>query len=336
MNNNEVLLGHGSGGRLTHDLLDKIFIKHFSNPILNKKNDSAVFKLDDTNIAFTTDSYVINPIFFPGGDIGKLAVCGTVNDLAVSGAKPLYMTVSFIIEEGLKFNDLEKIVKSMSDETKKAEILIVSGDTKVVNKGECDKIFINTSGIGIMQKEYNIKNTINPGDKLIINGFIGDHEIAILSKRNSIELKEKIISDCASLNELIKKAINISEKIKFMQDITRGGLATILSEIVIKNNNIGMKIDESKIPVREEVKGLCEIFGFDPLYLANEGKVLLIVDKNDAEKIINVWQQDQFGKNSQIIGEVTQEHKGKVILKTIAGGNRIIDMLSGLQLPRIC
>ena len=336
MNNDEILLGHGSGGKLTHDLLDKIFFKYFNNPILNKKNDSAVFEINDAKVAFTTDSYVINPIFFPGGDIGKLAVCGTVNDLAVSGANPLYLTASFIIEEGLKFSDLEKIVKSMSEEAKKIRVLIVTGDTKVVNKGECDKLFINTSGIGIIEKGYNLNNSIKVGDKILINGFIGDHEIAILSKRNSIELKDKIISDCASLNNLIKKAIKISKNIKFMQDITRGGLATILSEIITKNNNIGITIDEKEIPVRESVKGLCEIFGFDPLYLANEGKVLMIVAKNDAEKIVKEWKQDKLGKDAKIIGEIVNENIGKVILKTVAGGNRIIDMLSGLQLPRIC
>lgn len=336
MNNKEILLGYGSGGKLTHELLDKIFIRYFSNPILNKKNDSAVLNLSATNIAFTTDSYVINPIFFPGGNIGKLAVCGTVNDLAVSGASPLYISASFIIEEGLKFNDLEKIVKSMSDEAKRAGVLIVTGDTKVVNKGECDKLFINTSGIGIIEKNYYIENNIKAGDKIIINGFVGDHEIAILSVRNSIELKNKIVSDCASLNQLIKKAINISNNIKFMQDITRGGLATILSEIIIKNSNLGISIEEKNIPVREEVKGLCEIFGFDPLYLANEGKVLLIVDKNDAEKIIKEWRKDPLGENAVVIGEVIQEHKGNVVLQTVAGGNRIVDMLSGLQLPRIC
>ena len=336
MKNNKILLGHGSGGKLTHELLDHIFIKYFNNSFLNKKNDSAILKLNESEIAFTTDSYVINPIFFPGGDIGKLAVCGTVNDLAVSGAKPLYITASFIIEEGLEISVLKKVVKSMADEARNAGVLIVAGDTKVVNKGECDKIFINTSGIGIVDKRYNLNNKIKAGDKILINGYLGDHEIAILSKRNSIQLKNNVISDCASLNTLIKKAINKSINIKFMQDITRGGLGTILSEIILKNNNFGINIIEKNIPIREEVKGLCEIFGYDPFYLANEGKVLMIVDKDDAEKIITEWQKDQLGKQANIIGEVVKDHKGKVVLETIVGGTRIIDMLSGLQLPRIC
>lgn len=224
----------------------------------------------------------------------------------------------------------------MADESKKAGVLIVTGDTKVVNKGECDKIFINTSGIGVFEKESNLSNKIEAGDKIIINGFIGDHEIAVLSQRNLIEFKDKLISDCASLNILIKKAMSVSSKIKYMQDITRGGLATILAEIVNKNNNFGFEINEMDIPIRESVNGLCEVFGFDPLYLANEGKVLMIVDRIDAEKIINIWKEDPLGKNANIIGEVVKEHKGKAILKTIIGGNRIIDMLSGIQLPRIC
>lgn len=334
--NDEILLGHGSGGKLTHDLIDKVFIKYFNNPFLIKKNDSAVLKIDNSRIAFTTDSYVVNPIFFPGGDIGKLAVCGTVNDLAVAGAKPLYLSASFIIEEGLSLNILEKIACSMADESKKAGVIIVAGDTKVVNKGDCDNIFINTSGIGVIQDEYNNQNNIQAGDKIIINGFIGDHETAILSERNNIKLKDKIISDCASLNNLIKKAMNASNKIKFMQDVTRGGLATILSEIALKNSNIGLEIEEKEIPIRENVKGLCEIFGFDPLYFANEGKVLMIVDKNDADAIIKAWKNDPLGKNAKVIGEVVQEHKGKALLKTMVGGSRILDMLSGLQLPRIC
>ncbi len=335
--NNEILLSHGSGGKLTHDLIDQIFLKYFNNLELLKKNDSAVLKIDNSKIAFTTDSYVVNPIFFPGGDIGKLAVCGTVNDLAVSGAKPLYLSASFIIEEGLSITVLEKIVSSMADEAKKAGVIIVTGDTKVVNKGECDKIFINTSGIGIIQDKYNVyEQNIKVGDKIIINGYIGDHETAILSQRNEIKLKDEIISDCASLNKLIEKAMNVSDKIKFMQDITRGGLATILAEIVLKNKNIGIKIEEKDIPVRESVNGLCEIFGFDPLYLANEGKVLIIVDNNHADKIIKAWKNDPAGKNGKIIGEIVKDHKGKAVLNTVIGGSRIIDMLSGLQLPRIC
>ena len=289
-------------------------------------------------IAFTTDSYVVDPIIFPGGNIGKLAVCGTVNDLSVSGAKPLYLSCGFIIEEGLLISDLDIIVKSMAEEASKAGVKIVTGDTKVVDKGKCDKIFINTSGIGILQeKQKNISfgKEIMVGDKVIINGNIGDHGTAILCARNSIEYSNSVLSDCAPLNELISKVLSVSDKVKFMRDATRGGLATVICELAEKHK-FGIELFENALPVQESVRGLCEIFGFDPLYMANEGKVVMVVGKDDAEKVLIALKKDVNGKNAAIIGEITEANKGMVVMKTGIGGKRIIDMLAGEQLPRIC
>lgn len=336
--NKQILLGHGSGGKLSHDLIIELFLKYFDNPTLNSQTDSALLKIESENIAFTTDSYVVDPVFFPGGDIGKLAVAGTVNDIAVSGAKPLFLSASFIIEEGLPLSDLTTIVKSMAEEAKKAGVIIVTGDTKVVNKGKCDKIFINTSGIGILNKKHkNISSgkNIKTGDKIIINGTIGDHGMAILSARNELNIKSNIVSDCACLNHLIEKALSVSSEIKFMRDATRGGVATILSELS-ENKNFGIQINESSVKVKEEVRGMCEILGFDPLYVANEGKVLMIVGRKDAEKVLKILKQDKLGKDSTIIGEIVDEHPGKSWITTGIGGKRIIDMLAGEQLPRIC
>jgi hydrogenase expression/formation protein HypE len=333
-----ILLSHGAGGKSTRKLIRDIFIKHFDNNILNAMNDSAVLKLTNDKIAFTTDSFVINPVIFPGGDIGKLAVCGTVNDIAVSGANPLYLSASFIIEEGLGLNLLERIVISMADEAKKAGVKIVTGDTKVVGKGECDKIYINTTGIGIFDNDrYDLNdfNKIKPGDKVIINGFIGDHEIAVLKHRQSLELPEEIISDCACLNKLVQKAMNVSRNIKFCRDATRGGLATVLCEAV-DDKNFGITIYEDNIPVRGSIIAVTDIFGFDPLYLANEGKVVMIVDGSDVDKIIDALRLDELGVNSLIIGEVTSSDCGKVVMETRVGGRRFVDMLYGAQLPRIC
>ncbi|MFA4851907.1 MAG: hydrogenase expression/formation protein HypE [Bacteroidales bacterium] len=338
MTNNKILLNHGSGGKITHELISSIFIKYFSNEILKSQTDSAILNIDSNLLAYTTDSYVVDPIFFPGGNIGKLAVCGTVNDLAVSGAKPLYLSCGFIIEEGFLLYDLETIVKSMAEEAKKAGVYIVTGDTKVVDKGKCDKIFINTSGIGLLDRKrehISFGNEIEAGDMVIVNGTIGDHGTAILCARNSIEYTSNVLSDCASLNHTIFKALNISDRIKFMRDATRGGLATVLCELAEKHN-FGIEANESSIPVQESVRGLCEIFGFDPLYMANEGKVVMVVGRNDAEKVLKVLKEDDFGKNAAIIGEVTESNKGMVVMNTGIGGRRIIDMLAGEQLPRIC
>lgn len=337
MTNDKILLNHGAGGKLSHDLIGRIFVKYFDNPILKQQTDSAIISVDSSLLAFTTDSYVVDPIFFPGGNIGKLAVCGTVNDLSVSGAKPLYISCGFIIEEGFLFSDLEKIVKTMCEEATKAGVLIVTGDTKVVDKGKCDKIFINTAGIGILNelnKGISFGDDIKEGDKIIINGNIGDHGTAILCARNNIEYSNSVLSDCTSLNYLIADAMNAG-KIKFMRDATRGGVATVLCELAEKLK-MEIVLNEDKIPVQESVRGLCEIFGFDPLYMANEGKVVMIVNNNDAENILKKIEKNNLGKNAAIIGEISKEHPRMVTMKTQIGGKRIIDMLAGEQLPRIC
>ena len=313
-------------------------MKYFSNDHLDAQTDSAILGLSQKNIAFTTDSYVVDPIFFQGGNIGKLAVCGTVNDLAVSGAKPLYLSCGFIIEEGFPMDDLETIVKTMAEEAKIAGVKIVTGDTKVVNRGKCDKIFINTAGIGEMEedkKHISFGTNVEDGDKIIINGSVGDHGIAILAARESLNFKSEINSDCVALNGLIGDALNIIGGIKFMRDATRGGIATVLCELA-KSKKLGISIDEKNIPVKEIVKGTCEIFGFDPLYLANEGKVVMVVSQKDADHILKVLQAHPLGKESAIIGEITGSNPGKVLMQTEVGGRRIIDMLAGEMLPRIC
>ncbi len=333
-----ILLGHGSGGQLMHDLITSLFIEHFSNPVLNRQTDSALLRLNKDEIAFTTDAFVVDPIFFPGGDIGKLAICGTVNDVAVAGAKPLYISCSFILEEGLPFSDLEKIVRSMADEARNAGVQIVTGDTKVVDKGKCDKVFITTTGIGELDgqhREISSGSLIKPGDKIIINGSIGDHGMAVMSARNDLNLQTSIASDCASLNGLIEEALSVSDQIRFMRDATRGGLATILAELS-QNKPYGILINEEELVVEENVRGICELLGFDPLYVANEGKVLMVVGRNDAEKVLSKLRNHRLGKASSIIGEVVSDHPGKSWINTAVGGKRIIDVLAGEQLPRIC
>ncbi len=336
--NKNILLSHGSGGKLSHELISDIFVKHFDNDILSAQTDSAILDLQGSHLAFTTDSYVVDPIFFQGGNIGKLAVCGTVNDLAVSGAKPLYLSCGFIIEEGFPISDLESIVKTMAEEATKAGVKIATGDTKVVNKGKCDKIFINTAGIGLLgpeRKNISFGKNIAPGDKIIVNGSIGDHGIAILAARESLSFQADIQSDCAALNGLIESCLELSSGIKFMRDATRGGIATVLCELA-ENKDLGIIMNETSIPVSELVKGTCEVFGFDPLYLANEGKVVMVVSKKDATKVLEKMQKHPFGQEAQIVGEIVADHPGKVLLQTEIGGRRIIDMLAGEMLPRIC
>jgi len=338
MKNNTILLGHGSGGKLSHELINTIFFKHFGENDKGFPTDASILMLPDKHIAFTTDSYVVDPIFFPGGNIGKLAVCGTVNDLAVSGATPLYLSCGFIIEEGFAFDQLEEIVKTMADEALKAGVKIVAGDTKVVDKGKCDKIFINTSGIGsilLKHKHISYGQFIKPGDKIITNGNIGDHGVTIIGARNNISFSDDLQSDCASLNGLITEVMNASENIVFMRDATRGGIATVLCELV-ENRDYGIVIHEADIPVSESVSGLCEVFGFDPLYIANEGKVVMVVAEKDSDKVLQAMKAHPLGQNAAIIGEITSENAQKVLLETSIGGKRVMDMLTGEQLPRIC
>jgi len=336
--NKNILLGHGSGGKLSHKLISNLFVKYFHNDILDLQTDASVIQVDSDLISFTTDSFVVDPIFFPGGNIGKLAIAGTVNDLAVSGARPLYLSASFIIEEGLPYKDLEIIVQTMAEEAQKAGVRIVTGDTKVVNRGKCDKVFINTTGIGALdekRKSIGLGSEIKPGDKVIINGTLADHGMCIMAVREGLGFQAEIESDCASLNHLIGDVLSVSEQLKFMRDATRGGLATVLCELA-ESRNLGFEIDESSLPVKENVRGICELLGFDPLYVANEGKVLMIVGKEDAGKILETLKQNELGKEAAIIGEVVDNHHGKAWMTTGIGGRRIIDMLAGEQLPRIC
>lgn len=335
----KITLAHGSGGIQMHRLIRELFQKRFRNELLDRMSDSAVIgnpagKGDE--LCFTTDSYVVVPLFFPGGDIGKLAVCGTVNDLAVEGATPLFLSCGFIVEEGCDIAILEKVADSMAGTAREAGINIVTGDFKVVEKGKADKVFINTSGIGRRHKGKKIgQENIRSGDKVLINGFIGEHGAAVLAARGNFDLQSDVKSDCAPLNGIIAEMMAASDGIRFMRDPTRGGVATTLNEIV-GGADFGIVLDETALPLRDEVKAACEILGFDPLYLANEGKVIAIVSAKDAARILEAMRRHPLGRESRIIGEVTETHAGRVVLKTTLGAHRIIDMLSGEQLPRIC
>jgi hydrogenase expression/formation protein HypE len=335
MSDETILLAHGSGSRLSHELIEKNFLPPLANPLLAKLDDSAVFDLSG-RLAFTTDSYVVNPIFFPGGDIGKLAVCGTINDLAMSGATPLYLSLSLIIEEGLTFGELKKIVKSIKAAAEEAGVNIVTGDTKVVNRGSADKLFINTSGIGTVPPDIDISgDNAKVGDKIILSGTIGDHGIAVMSQREGLKFSVPVQSDCAPLNKLVSQMLEASSRIHCLRDPTRGGLATTLNELA-RQSKVGISIEENKIPVHDGVRGACELLGFDPLYVANEGKLVAMVAADDTQKILAKIKRNRYGADASIIGEVTDEHKGKVIMKTRLGASRIVDMLSGELLPRIC
>jgi hydrogenase expression/formation protein HypE len=331
-----VSLNHGSGGRQTHELIRKVFMKRFG--MTEPLTDSAIVKDMGFTLAFTTDSYVVNPVFFPGGNIGKLAVCGTVNDLAVSGAKPVYLSASFIIEEGFNLNDLVTIAESMAEEALKAGVMIVTGDTKVVEKGKCDKIFITTSGTGILDNNMEHISTgshVKPGDKLIINGPVGNHAIAVLGSRNNLSFTTPVVSDCASLNHLIKYVLEDCNEIHFMRDLTRGGLAGVLNELAEMTGN-GVVVNEASVPVDDPVRGACEMLGFDPFYLANEGKVLIVTGSDSCKKVLDILRSYQLGRESAIIGEIISDKQKLVALNTFAGGIRILHMPSGSQLPRIC
>ncbi len=336
--NKTILLGHGSGGLMTSDLIRDLFLRYFNNSTLDKLSDSAILNIDGASLAFTTDSFVVDPLFFPGGDIGKLAVCGTVNDLCVSGAKPLFLSAGFIIEEGFSMVELDLITASMAREAEIAGVQIVTGDTKVVKRGQCDKLFINTSGIGSIEKKHALiagGSLIQPGDQVLVNGFLGDHEMAILSAREHLDFEEAIFSDVAPLNSMIAQLLEAGIEIHFMRDITRGGVATILSEIA-SGGKSGIEIEEGWIPIREQVNGLCEIYGFNPLYLANEGKVLMITSRESAGRAIDIMKQTDTGKEARVIGSISSLNPGKVIMKSVIGGTRLIDKLAGEQLPRIC
>jgi hydrogenase expression/formation protein HypE len=334
-NVDKILLAHGSGGKLSQELFIKHLLPDLANPILERMDDSAVFELSG-RVAFTTDSFVVNPLFFPGGDIGKLAVCGTVNDLSMAGAKPLYLSLAFIIEEGLPIEDLQKVMDSIHQAVEAAHVKIITGDTKVVNRGSADKLFINTTGVGLIPSGVEISGSnARVGDKIILSGTIGDHGIAVISQREGLRFKIPILSDCAPLNSLVANMLVYPDSIHSMRDPTRGGLASTLNEISMQSK-VGLNIIEDKIPVLDSVRSACDILGFDPLYVANEGKLAAVVAPEKAEEILNIMKLNQFGKESAIIGEITAEHPGRVVMKTRLGTSRIVDMLSGELLPRIC
>jgi hydrogenase expression/formation protein HypE len=330
-----ILLAHGSGGKLSHELVEKKFLPFLANPALNRLDDSAIFEASG-RMAFTTDGYVVNPIFFPGGDIGKLAVCGTVNDLAMNGARPLYLSLSAIIEEGFLLSELEQIVQSIKKAAEEAEVSIIAGDTKVVNRGQADKLFITTSGVGTIPTGVDISGAnARAGDKLLLSGTIGDHGIAIMSQREGLKFSVTLESDCAPLNRLVSQMLEASSRIHCLRDPTRGGLATTLNELA-RQSKVGIVVEESKIPVKEEVRAACELLGLDPVYVANEGKLVAIVDPADADEILAQMRKNIYGRDAAIIGEVTSEHPAKVVMKTKLGPSRMVDMLSGELLPRIC
>lgn len=331
-----ILLAHGGGGTLSHKLISKLFYPQFANDILDQQHDSGVFELNGSRIALTTDSYVIHPIFFPGGDIGSLAINGTINDLSMAGAKPLFISAAFIIEEGFEIEELWKIVLSMEKAAKDAGVKIITGDTKVVDKGKGDKIFINTSGIGIVPEGVNISpKNCQPGDVIILSGKIAEHGVAIMSSRENLEFETTIKSDSAPLNGLVEKMLNASKEIHVMRDPTRGGVASTLNEIAM-TAKVGILIEEEKIPISEEVKGACEILGLDPLYIANEGKLIAFISENSSEEVLEAMRSHPLGREACIIGKVTSTNPEDVIMKTSIGSTRIVDMMSGEQLPRIC
>jgi hydrogenase expression/formation protein HypE len=331
----KVLLAHGSGGRLSHELIEKYIVPHLKNTFLERMDDSAAIDLSG-RLAFTTDSYVIKPIFFPGGDIGRLAVCGTINDLATSGAVAKYLSLGLIIEEGFPFADLERIISSVASTAKEAGVIVVTGDTKVVDHGSADGIFINTSGIGVIPQGVDISGSrATEGDRVIITGTIGDHGIAVMAQREGLKFNLPVESDCAPLNGLVADIINISPQIHCLRDPTRGGLATTLNELA-HQSGVGIQIHEQSIPVKDAVRGMSEILGLDPLYIANEGKMVIITAPEDADRIIETLHGNKYGKDAAVIGEVTSQHKGRVVLKTGLGASRIVDMLTGDLLPRIC
>jgi len=330
-----ILLSHGSGGSQSHSLIENVMLPRFSNSFLSPLGDAAELEVDSAKLFFTTDSFVVHPLFFPGGDIGKLAICGTVNDLAVMGAIPLYLSAAFIIEEGLAMDELTAVLDSMKAAAELAGVSIVTGDTKVVERGSADRLFITTSGVGRRHKNAP-SGKIEAGDRVLVSGTLGDHGMAVLAVREGLKLGGKTPeSDCAPLNGMTKALLNEGLRIRFMRDPTRGGLATVANEVA-GSSGLGIVLDENAIPVREEVKAVCELLGFDPLYVANEGKVMVITAREDADRAVEVMRSLPEGRDACIIGEVTEAGPGRVVLNTVIGGRRIIDMLTGDQLPRIC
>jgi len=360
----KILLAHGSGGQMSHELVEHLFLKYFDSPILARLDDAAVFGVSDSldlrpetlnlRLAFTTDSYVVSPIFFPGGDIGKLAVCGTVNDLAMGGATPLYLSVGLVLEEGLLLADLERVVASMATTAQDAGVQIVTGDTKVVDRGKADRLFINTAGIGVVPAGVELGgDRVRPGDIVILNGTVGDHGMTIMSQREGLRFDSPLVSDCAPLHGLVARMLDAlpapggygnpprmgeelsMEALRCLRDPTRGGLATALNEVAGKSG-VGIEIEEQAVPVRDAVRAACELLGLDPLYVANEGKLVAFVAPEAADTVLDAMRAHEYGREAAVIGQVTSEHVGRVVLRTPLGARRILDMLVGDQLPRIC
>ena len=333
-----VLLGHGSGGRLSHDLITRLFLPALGNDVLNRLEDQATCDLPGLNnarLAMTTDSFVVRPIFFPGGDIGRLAVHGTINDLAVGGARPLFLTAAFILEEGLALEDLRRIVLSMKTAADEAGVMVVAGDTKVVDRGKGDQIFITTTGVGLVPTGRHLSvSSARPGDAILVSGTIGDHGMAIMSVREGLEFETALESDTAALNGLVEAMLTV-DGIRAMRDPTRGGVSSALNEIAAASE-VGIELVESAIPLRDSVRGACEILGLDPLYVANEGKLLAIVAPEHGDELLAAMRQHPLGKDAAIVGRVTTGHPRTLVMRSIAGGNRVVPVLAGEQLPRIC
>jgi hydrogenase expression/formation protein HypE len=336
LKNGRIDMSHGSGGKAMAQLVDEVFVKAFANPLLEQRNDQAMFEVAAGRMVVTTDSYVVSPLFFPGGDIGSLAVHGTVNDIAMAGAKPLYLTVGFIIEEGFALKDLDRIVASMAEAARAAGVAIVTGDTKVVERGKGDGVFINTTGIGVVPPGVSPSgDRALPGDAVLVSGTLGDHGVAIMSTREGLSFETSILSDSAALHGLVAAMVAAVPGIHVMRDPTRGGLATTLNEIA-HQSGVGMVLSEAAVPVREEVAAACELLGLDPLYVANEGKLVAICEPEDAETLLTVMKSHPLGADAAIIGTVREDSHRFVQLETTFGGKRIVDWLAGEQLPRIC
>jgi hydrogenase expression/formation protein HypE len=332
----KILLGHGSGGKLSAELIRDVFLPALQNPVLAQLNDQAVVSINGLRLALTTDSFVVKPLFFPGGDIGSLAVHGTINDLAVGGATPLFLSAAFILEEGLSMDELRRVVSSMQRAAAQAGVQVVTGDTKVVEKGKGDGLFINTTGVGLVPDGLDLSaDHARPGDKVLLSGSIGDHGIAILAQREGLEFETTIESDSAALHTLVADMLRVTEEIRCMRDPTRGGLSSALNEIAALSR-VSIELEERAIPVREEVKGACELLGLDPLYVANEGKLIAIVAPGVADELLRTMRGHPLGRESQIIGTVKDDNPGLVTMRTTLGTTRIVDMLAGDQLPRIC
>jgi hydrogenase expression/formation protein HypE len=336
MTPNQITLDHGSGGEASHELVHDMFLKRLDNEFLRRLDDSAVVNLAGGRFAMTTDSYVVDPIFFPGGNIGSLAVHGTVNDLSMQGAVPLYLTLGLILEEGLPMEDLVRIMDSVAEAAGEAGVKVVAGDTKVVPKGNMDKVFINTAGIGSIPQGVEVgSHNARPGDLILINGDIGDHGVAILASREGLDFQTHLTSDSAPLNRLVAAVLTASSRVHVLRDPTRGGVATALNEIA-DQSKVGVYLFEDALPVSQPVMAASELLGLDPLYLANEGKCLIAVNPADADAVLQTMKRERYGKKAEIIGEVTHQNPGRVLLKTRVGGTRILSMLTGEQLPRIC